>query len=700
MLNELLEIDRGLRAVGIEPAVRHGDIKPLAKRDVLCAQIDETGVVTSVRVLDAEHAPKFWTIRDGNHNSFPLVPLRDPLRTDGSPDLVESLMDQKRSTEARVGTFHELWPTTTLSLDGQLPWPSYRDRLRERRGQLDGLRDPQGAAVLVLFDRVLSKDGRLILETLDAALANAIKEAPVDELLTLAGRILFAGGGEVLLDIAGTDATKRDATSPRNVALVSEALAAAEEAGTEGRCGLTGRDELLEDDKFPQANLPLVGPTYLIAKNEDTRCTARYGISGSLGMPVARRIASRLQAAAEALGTTERKGKTWSRVPSDRPKQFDLLFAYVPRVEELNPASALAENAADFEELARRIIELSKGRDATVHGDAHFYVIRKLDRANKKIIYTTTSGVGALARAAECWTAGCRNVPPVELLVPGKQGQKALRRGPGMIAPGSLVALGRQVYMRGGEEYCQAPGPTFADAMRLFLGDEHRARRTAMRLLGVFIARHGVLLAGVGHAQTRGFDALKNFDRRAALETITVLGLLLHTLGRNKKEKYMNDTPYQLGQLLAGADVLHRGYCEHQRGGSIPTSLIGSQALAVATRRPSDALAMLLRRWRVYDGWAKKNTNYSVDDKFRGGQKLKSRKDREAADRQWAISNAVRVVARLRPLAEALHEKLPVDVDDIFRAELLLGYIAGPPKRFSADSQNTLDNDNTENMEN
>ena len=130
----------------------------------------------------------------------------------------------------------------------------------------------------------------------------------------------------------------------------------------------------------------------------------------------------------------------------------------------------------------------------------------------------------------------------------------------------------------------------------------------------------------------------------------------------------MNEAAFLLGQLLAGADLLHRGYCEDQRDGSIPPSLLGNQILAVAQRSPSAAVSQLTGRWRVYAGWAEK----------RRGEVFPPGKD--GPPRAWAIFNATRIGARLAPVARELHTQLPATADDVFCAELLLGYIAGPPK--------------------
>jgi hypothetical protein len=363
-----------------------------------------------------------------------------------------------------------------------------------------------------------------------------------------------------------------------------------------------------------------------------------------------------------------------------KPREYDLLLAFVPGGGNLPVAAAVAQDEAAFEELASRLIGLWKGQRVGFSELARFIVLRRVDPGNRKVIFTATSVLKDLAEAAIRWTEGCRNTPDVRLPVPQGRGKPPEKRGPARIAPGSLVALGREVFARDGKEPQETPGPTFADAMGLFLGIEHARKVIARRLLRLFITRRGPLIMRVAHAVHR--DDFIGFDTQAALDTISVLGLLLNELAR-KKEAYMNDAAFQLGQLLAGADVLHRGFCEHQRGGSIPSALLGNQALALAQRSPVAALNMLCNRWRVYAGWAEKNRDSVAKPADQGPPKDKKEKDER--ERAWAVFRGVRIASKLRPLAQALHSGLlPDRADDRFRAELLLGYLAGPPTPPSA----------------
>lgn len=137
----------------------------------------------------------------------------------------------------------------------------------------------------------------------------------------------------------------------------------------------------------------------------------------------------------------------------------------------------------------------------------------------------------------------------------------------------------------------------------------------------------------------------------------------------------MNGAPFKLGQLLAAADMVHAGYCADIRQGSVPPALLGNQVFAMAQTAPAKALAVLCRRWKPYGGWAKK----AARDHTRSSSLIKGH-DEKDKQRGWDIKKALRHARAMPTLAAELVPLLQnCRVDDTFRAELLLGYIAGIP---------------------
>jgi len=108
----------------------------------------------------------------------------------------------------------------------------------------------------------------------------------------------------------------------------------------------------------------------------------------------------------------------------------------------------------------------------------------------------------------------------------------------------------------------------------------------------------------------------------------------------------------------------------------------------MAQASPTKALATLCRRWKPYDGWAKK----AARERNRAEQ-LAASKNADERQRGWDIRRALRHAREIGRLADELGPALAdCKVNDTFRAELLLGYIAGLPK---AQRDDTGDNTQT-----
>lgn len=162
----------------------------------------------------------------------------------------------------------------------------------------------------------------------------------------------------------------------------------------------------------------------------------------------------------------------------------------------------------------------------------------------------------------------------------------------------------------------------------------------------------------------------------------------------------MTGTAFMLGQLLAAADAVHAGYCADVRGGSLPPSLLGNQVLIMAQASPAKALAVLGSRWKPYAGWAKKKSDYEIPREFLNEDgSWKKRADfandqkRQELERSFSIAIAIIQSRRVEKIAHELNEKLSVKCDDVFRAELLLGYMAGIPGKQKVDAENPNTNE-------
>ena len=344
MLNELLVVERGARLSGIVMPQRHPEIKDARSMPTLLVSLDEQGRVASVRPLLGEFAP--WTLRDGQHNSFPFVqPKPTLLDLPHDDDRIKSATD--RRSPGRRSALLDLAGSAPFNESAFEKWPraGFRKQLRVRLAQLEALRGTEAEGLPAAIERFLLACARdsgaaaLFRETvgflrqelertndphwLDAAAALLVgKYNPKIQEFESIGAILFDAEGEW-----------RSVSDPGMIGPVSDAILAIEQAAAEskpGCCGLSGQIGPLIEGPFPQPNLPVLGQTFVFARNRDTPAGYRYGRSSAETMPVGREMADRLAAAVKALTGEERHGKTWRAIPGEAPKKdSDLLLAFV-----------------------------------------------------------------------------------------------------------------------------------------------------------------------------------------------------------------------------------------------------------------------------------------------------------------------------------------------------------------------------------
>ena len=685
MLNELHAIERGLAAHGVTTVPRHPDIKETGKGDVIRVRLDPTGAIAELELLSGKDRPALWTLRDGQQNGFPglktgfrnkgqavatgLLDLRDAER-----DEHDRLWLAAKTPAAKRAELLRL--TTAVTLDARASqWPKYRNRLAERLEQLRRLaEDPRTVAVPATFERFLKAlDAHSsFLEALLAGLVRKVSEGDEDWLEP--AHAAFCGEVAIYLDVALSPSIRRDAGDARQIAAISAVLQGG--AATSGResnpvapCALTGASTELLNGNYPQPNLPGLGQTYLFARNRDIPAMARYGRNGAASFPVDADLASRLCGAVLAVTEEQRRDKTWRLQAAETGDRLDLLIAYVAAELDAPLAGALAAEG-DVEAGAESVLDLFDGvaKAAKPRDDVRILLMRTVDPANRKAIYDKQTTVEQVHLSALTWRAAMLNAPDW-LRWPVFVDRKQVLGGPSALPPLSLTALSRRMYIRGGRESTDAPGATSAEALALFLNEGDQLRR-AGRLLRLLLDRHTGLVSGLAQASTRG--QLKDFDktatgRRDGLRSIAWMGALLYFLDR-PKETYMDDTGFKLGQLLSAVDKVHMGYCADVRGGDTPPTLIGNSVFATAGRDPLRALGVLQTRWKPYAAWARRT------------DAVLERANAKPDNLAWAMRRGISQARIAGRLCEGLQDSLrdrSEPCDDSFRAELLLGYVAG-----------------------
>jgi hypothetical protein len=696
MLNDLLAIERGLAAHGIASVGRHPDIKDMAKGSALRVRLAEGGRISSVEMIPAAGNGAVWTLRDGQHNGFPgLKTAAGLLALDAlAREEHNRAWNSGKSPPDRRNELLRLFSEHSVAAEQIKNWPNsgHRKRISERLEALRRLADdPLSASVPVVFERFLvALDASpSFLEQLTSALSERVRNNGDDWIDPV--RTALIAPVTLAIDVKDME-FQRDAGDARQIDAIGRALSNPPSTGNEqikgeAVCALTGKAAKLHAGNFPQPNLPGLGQTYIYSRNRDIPSLTRYGRTADASFQADAELVRRLAGAVSALTREDRKGRTWRLIPAESGDKPDLLV-----VSTADPGAHYADAVADddelsaeaaLKELASRVIDQSKG--IFEHGQPEdqvlVLVLRTVDPANRKAIYQRQTTAAGFWTAARDWQSATVNTPDwLRFPFPGKAKAEVILRGPPYVTPLSITPTSRVQFANGGRRPIEVIGIPASQAFQLFLKEGDIERR-ARDLLHLLVERHGDLLAGVAAARTKGTEFLKDFDpkaglRRNALRSATWIGVLLHNLGR-VKEDYMSDAGFRLGQLLAAADAVHVGYCMDVRDGGIPPSLLGNSLLGMAAERPSKALSLLLKRWPPYANWAKNVSRVLA---------MAAKSDKNKA---IALRKGLSQARRLGPIASALSEQLQDadgKTDEMFQAELLLGYMAGLPPIAKGDA--------------
>jgi hypothetical protein len=122
---------------------------------------------------------------------------------------------------------------------------------------------------------------------------------------------------------------------------------------------LTGTETSLHEGNFPQPNLPSLGQTYIFAKNAKIRAAYRYKRAADDAYRIGEEIVMRLAGSIQKLTEPERQCRTWMLIPSETPKESDLLLPFLPADPGLAVAAMLAESddaEAAYEALTKRLV--------------------------------------------------------------------------------------------------------------------------------------------------------------------------------------------------------------------------------------------------------------------------------------------------------------------------------------------------------
>ena len=695
MLNEFYSIYRGLEASGQSPDIKHPDIQEPGLNNVTFrVTLGEDGSVTSVRLMSRDQIQHSWSW--GNKQTqFPALKVKKPLVPLSHQDYITWKKDHSKPSATDYRSFIKQIALQSLSpIEHIKLWPEYRDNILSRKILLEGHADCLG--IYELFNRYSKhQTGVEILNQVRDHLIKKGQEGTDTDTYKAICALLFgeklkSNNEEVedtlritlLLDCLPTG-DDIYASSINHVAELSNALFEEAVKGVDkkksGICSISGDNDLLVEKTFPEEKIAVVGPTILFSKNDETSgpTVERYGRAKGEAISLSEQLSYKMAASVRFLSRDEFKEHIWSRLPNS---SLLLAFCHEDVNLEIIPlvtGSSEVEDFEDFLNATENIIAAFKGKDLSMDASVDFIEIVKVDKANRKVNFSTTTRVGHLIESVEFWKQACGNIPDFKLLAQLSKKEKVMTR-PWAISPKRVMSVSQLKFIRDGSDSISVPGISFADAMKLFLSND--CASFSILKLRQISDQYEPLLARCALAKSQYVMGPKSHikgnpqQNTQALNAVTLMSLLLYKSGK-KRENYMKDLAFQLGQLCSAMDELHIGYCKSERKGDIPNVLLGNQVYGMALHDPIKALGFMAIRRRPYDSWV---TRFK-----RKGQKTEDK----------AILAAIYAQRWMSEHAEALGELIKdsvLDRSDTYKAELMLGYLAGRPFNVKPQNENHI----------
>ncbi len=705
MINELYQLTKALDQANIVAEHTHPKYKLLPKvtPKAPCVQIIlENGRIYKVRSLTAEQAEEIrkYGTNQGTFPALNLAPLYR-LTEESEKKRISELMDGK-TTEFDVEEIRSFCRENNW---GKKFKNKYRISMRELPREMTELFFKAGILFPPLQHLIEETEVFSDADYLHSALQEtvfALLEQKIEIRFLL--QILFYLGKEekAAEDDYGTLSVVMDcrtlinegfSTATANfTSILNQTLIEADEA-------VKSDSVKMEVDAFGDMFTPLEEPmpTVKLAAGFEVSlrtmfrgqpCQSRYGRTENATYPISKEMRFKLQAALAWMSAEERKEITWLSTDKD-----EALFAYPETLrqnkdsfvsfckrpsnvkkEAENETEGKRGNKAGFEAAAKAFVEQIKktkkpGTDP-MSERIQYFVLRKLDKARTKVVYTYNTSPRNIEQHSEQWTAGCKNIPVF------------LFGQPWVLYPLEVADVLNQIWRQDGKLSADKfkPFPRYHGIQLLFEGEKEAIQRDLFLLvrnttnLALYLGKLGI--------SRRPYDKTDFIILQQTQKILALMGLFLYQLGI-RKEKYMKEFPYLFGQLLQVSDALHEMYCRVVRDNDIPNTLAGSGMYIMGGEQPYKALGILGDRMNPYITWAKAYASKQIETK-----------EKESWRARWYLSLYGNIASQLRDVWNG-----QTRFNEEEKAQYFIGYLAKFPKREEAGKIQTEDqSENSENM--
>lgn len=687
MINELYGLTEALDHAKIATERTHAKYKliPKVSKKVPCIHIIfDHGKIYQVESIEIEQAAKIRKY-GSNQGTFPAMNLAPLYRlTDNSEkNMIDELLERK-TTDFDIKEIRQLCRENNW---GKKFTRKYRLCMEAVPHELTELFQKAGTEFTSFFQfaeeiKIFSDAAQLHIQLENAAMS--MLEQKTDIILALQILFYLGKGEKNVEDDYGTLSVVLDSRR-----LIEDGLSVAADRFTftlnrkllEAEAAMKPKAEKQEIDAFGLVFDPVEEPmpTVKLAAGFEVSlrtmfrgqpCQSRYGRIENASYPISRELRFKLQSSLAWMSSAEHKNVTWINIDKD-----EALFAYRETVRE-NMTSMVdffshqvSEKDRDRAEARERIwneksfekaveaficefVKTKKPGTDPKSEHIQYFILKKLDKARTKVVFTCNTTPAELERRSEEWSLGCNNLPAF------------LFGQPKTLFPVEVSGILNQIWRLDGESASEKfkPIPAYYGIQMLFGEEQSTVRRGLFILMGD--VENLLLYLGRERLPQKGYNEWPEQRLNQTKKILALIGLFLYELGI-RKEKYMKEFPYLFGQLLKVSDALHEMYCRVVRGNDVPNVLAGIGLYCAGAEQPYKTLSILGYRMNPYIAWAR---NYRAK-----GILIKEEESWRAG---WYLSMYERIASQLR---EVWGDQTRFNDEE--KACYFIGYLAAFPKK-------------------
>ena len=704
MLNELYELAVALQHHKLLKSTTHPNVGTVGKTICMLIEMDNSGTLRAIRFLQKDETSRLWKHSKGNHNSFPAIRVQKPLLSVDESKKVDDTASKTFDIAKRKQKV-DPWETLNLSVKKALLASLGFDKLNEdnqgiclsdwSRTELAPVLSNDADELAALRQLIScfpkSNESSLLREKIVLFLQHYIPDCDDEKSLDFIKELLvgtwdkktksFVAGCMTYYDVYETKNFPNKVIAPETsqvlISLLNQTTIAKTQKTISLRGVLSGKIQEGIGEKYPNPNLPTLGQTYLYSKKSDIFCLRRYGLRGTDAFQAGKTEVTMISDALAFLTKKSKEGKSWKAISDSNGDKPNLLLAYLtddPQNDALlaqildDPTDYDEDSETAFDTLCQQVLGNIKNiSEKKPQSKINLIILETLDPGRKQIVYGNSLSTQRFCDNLLAWLEASKNYPSIAVRVKEKTGIRTYK--PICPGPNEICQLMKMQCTRSGTmKPLKQSAVSIHEIYRLYMpqsDSEFSDAESLTNIIPKIVEKVKWLLGDVGQKMTISTDhAITSADSvykqvKSARISISIISILLWRLGV-RKEKYMLDAPFNVGQFLKLADLLHKQYCVQVRNGgdekkALPTQLMGNEMLAIASENPVEGLNRLKERMKIYLAWAETTTGEG------------------AGLAKWILARFSEVSYRIA------QNELPETFSAAEQAQVLLGYLAVVP---------------------